>query len=302
MSKLVGKSSRNQNSSVFSNRTERLSKQQLRILEFIYGYRFVNTKQVQLLLGKKQIQQAQQRLNTLLNNEYIGRNFSNTDRLTGKYASYYLLPKGLRLLKRCGANVDTRVLRNMYKDRTASDRFIAHSLSIGNIYADLSRLYGEKLDLSTKSQLTAYDLDYEENPDNGHLYDSFPQPLPDAYLAIYDSEDNGYEFLLEVWHDNVPFFVYRNRIKYYTEYVSNKTYKDAFGSDLPTVLLICESITLQRRVQRFLKKYTNETYTNELKFLITNNQLLATVHSTMAIWSEYNEDSEKFAWRALITT
>ena len=72
-----------------------ITNQQLRILLFIYRFRFVSTAQLQFVLGKKQVQQVQQRLNLLVARGWIGRNFSKLDRLTGKYASYYLLPKGM---------------------------------------------------------------------------------------------------------------------------------------------------------------------------------------------------------------
>jgi len=296
---LVSKLSSQQDSVGASSRVVRLSKRQLQIIEFIYGYRFVSTRQVQLMLGKKQIQQAQQRLNTLLVKQYIGRNFSKIDRLTGKYASYYLMPKGIQLLRLYRARADYGVLRNIYKDRTASARFIAHCLSIGDSYADLSRMYGKSLEFITKSQLRADDIDDRYDPDYGHSYDYFPQPLPDACLAIFDANYDGHEFLLEVWHDNVPFFVYRNRIKYYMEYVDEEKWKKETGSALPPVLLVCESPTLQRRVQRFLKKQVDEIYTAELKFLITNRELMTTAQPDSAIWAEYDEALEKFTRRTL---
>src|ERR1035438_8298887 len=104
----------------------RVTKQQLDILRHIYFFRFISTKQVQNLLGKKQLQQAQQRLNTLLDKQYIGRNFTNTDRLTGKYATYYLLPKGIKVLRHYQDGLNPRALHNIYKDKTASERFVSH--------------------------------------------------------------------------------------------------------------------------------------------------------------------------------
>ena len=287
MTKSVGKLSSKLGGDVASSTAGRFSKQQLQILKFIYGYRFVSTKQVQLLLGKKQIQQAQQRLNTLLAKEYIGRNFSNNDRLTGKYASYHLLPKGIQLLKYYG---DVKVLRNIYKDRTASERFITHCLSVGDVYVDFVRLYGNNLRFWTKSQLVLDDFDYYDNPDNGHRYDCFPQPLPDGYVELFGEKYSWDNFLLEILHETVPFFVYRNRIKHYMEYVDEGTWKDEVGSELPPVLLICDSPTLHRRVQRFLKKIADDIDRDELRFLVTHKELLATARIESAIWTQVNED------------
>jgi Replication-relaxation len=269
----------------------RLTKQQFEILEFIYAYRFVTTKQVQLFLGKKQLQQAQQRLNTLLAKGYIGRKFTNEDRLLGRYATYFLLLDGIRLLKYCG---HPQALKNMRKDATASENFMKHCVAIGDVAHDLQRIYSDakRLLFFTKSELMRSEDD-DGSDDYEPSYASFPQPLPDIYLDYIYGGDDWLHYLAEVWHDTVPFWVYRKRIKYYVECVDDGTREEAFDSGLSPVLLICDTPRLQRRVQRYLRRMVDSIEEDELKFLVTNRRTLREADEDTGIWTVVGEDGSK---------
>lgn len=256
----------------------RITTQQLQILQLIYKFRFISTKHVQVLLARRQIQQAQQRLNLLLSKGYIGRNFSNTDRLTGQYASYFLLPAGMKVLKQNKDQLDRKpeqqVFHNIYKDKTASPRFIKHQLELGGMLLELERIH-QTFHYLTKSGLT--------------IYDSLPEQLPDAFVYLKDKtkeKSKRTNYFLEYWEDSVPFWVYRNRIKAYEEYSDEDTWKDKTGDEMPIILLICESSTLQRRTERFLKRYMENCY-EDMTFYITST---ATLKSCMdpkyKIWRE----------------
>ena len=269
-----------------------VTKQQLRILELIYKFRFVSTAQLQFVLGKKQIQQIQQRLNLMLERQWIGRNFSKLDRLTGKYASYFLLPGGMKILKaqaaKTGKELDKRLLHNIYKDKTASERHITHCMAVGDIYCDLRRIYGETMQYFTKSLLTSYDY--------------CPVPRADAFLRLAETtlpKSKKHEFFLDYCEEAVPFFAYRNRIKYYEEYDDEDTWSDAAHTKLPTVLLVAESPRLQRRLLRFLKKYLEGVYSDDLKFLVTNKELLTGAKPDSTIWSEVDDELETIVLSAI---
>ena len=272
----------------------RINQQQLRMLSYIYKFRFVSTKQLQVILAKKQVQQIQQRLNLLLQRQYVGRNFTNLDRLTGRYASYYLLPKGMKVLKHYAAQsqatnsmdaslfvevvLNPLVLHNIYKDKTASTRFINHCLRVGDIYCDLLGLYSDRLTYFSKGELVN---------DN-----YFPAQRPDAYLRLTHSTTAGVaknsqsEFFLEYLEEIVPFFVYRNRIKQYEAYAEEEAWEAAIGEAMPAILLVCETAVLQRRVLRYLKKQLENSYADNLVFLVTTKEALATAHASSLIWVE----------------
>ncbi len=279
MNKKTSKTTNKQASSSLTPRSVVITKQQLLILTRIYNFRFVSTAQLQQLLAKKQLQQVQQRLNLLLKRGYIGRNFSNQDRLTGRYASYYLLPKGMKVLRQHQIKLDvklnSKVLHNIYKDKTASTRFINHCLGVGDINCHLKRLYGEDIEFISKSKLADYDF--------------LPNPLPDAFIR----QDKTQEYFLEYCEEIVPFFVYRKRIKQYVEvYIEEGAWKDATGTELPTIRLVAETPVLQRRLKRFITKYLNNLYMGTgARFLITNLERLKTSDSQF-IWSVIIQEEE----------
>jgi len=276
MNKTTSKTTNKQASSSLISRSTVITQQQIKILIRIFAYRFVTTAQLQQVLSKKQIQQVQQRLNLLLKRGYIGRNFSNHDRLTGKYASYYLLPKGMSVLKQAkDYTFNPKVFHNIYKDKTASARFINHCIGLGDISCSLKRLHGSNLEYFTKNDLIDYDY--------------FPDPRPDAYLRIgadTKSIKERSEHFLEYCEEIVPFFVYRKRIKQYVEFVDDELWEEATNRKSPTIRLVAETPVLQRRLQRFIKKYLNNFYlTAHARFLVTNMELLKT-STEQAIWTQ----------------
>ena len=262
-----------------------INRQQLLILYRLYNFRFINTLQVQRLIHKKQIQQAQQRLNLLVSRGWVGKNFSKRDRLTGKYASYYLLPKGIKALRQYKSKLgfdfelNPKIVHNIYKDKTASDRFINHCIGLGDIELNLSRLYGNRLNYYSKNRL---------------VNDYFPDPRPDAYLIISVEVNDTLkptDHFLEYYQEITPFFVYRKRIKQYVdEYLYEKVWQEATGHERPTIHLVAETPVLQRRLHRFIKKYLNDLYLGtQARFLLTNLEELKTT-TVPNIWIQVMQE------------
>lgn len=271
----------------------RLTKQQFDILLFIYSFRFVTTKQVQAFIGKSHVQQAQQRLNTLLNKQYIGRRYSSEDKLLGHYASYYLLSDGMEIIR---GYVDSKALRLMRKDPTASWRFVEHCIAIGDVAYEFKRIYKDMLsDITFRTKtdmLRAASSMYDGSDDFEFETDYYPNPLPDCFVDAWPAEPEQQlaTFFIEVWHDTVPFWVYRKRIQYLIEYADDDTWKDYFGSDSPPALLVCDTPTLQRRVQRYLRRMYDD-FSDDYQFLVTNRQLLAEAKNSDAIWTRVDDET-----------
>lgn len=277
----------------------RLTKQQFDLLRFIYSHRYVTTKQVQRYLAKSHIQEAQQRLNTLLTKQYIGRRYSSDDKLLGRYASYFLLPDGMEPIK---GYADTKALRLMRKDRTASQRFIDHNITVGDVAADLKRMLKDVLDevdFHTKTDIMYQSrIEYESNWDGSDdfdvMTDFYPNPMSDGHLRGWPIDYKNVTFVgffVEVWHETVPFWVYRKRIQYLIEYTDDETWQEYFaGNDTPPFLLICDNPTLQRRVQRYLRR-VYDSLSHDYQFLVTNLQLLAETKENDAIWTRVDNET-----------
>jgi hypothetical protein len=192
------------------------------------------------------------RLDALVKQEYIGKNYDSSYKLGGKPATYYLLPKAFTALKQYGKadgkEISAKTLRNAYKDKEASERFIAKKLAVFTIYDRLRAAYGESLGFWTKEQL------------NFDKYDYFPEPKPDVYLTITPEGPRPRDryFFLNYLDDETPFFVHVRRLQKYVDYVEAEEWEEATSSKLRGVLLVCESTSLLKRVRKKLAQIVDE--------------------------------------------
>lgn len=205
-----------------------LNAKQLHVLKLLYKFRFVTTD----LLLKHNIAKTnaviQGRLKVLLDQEYIGRNYDGSYRLQNKHATYYILPKGINILK--AQRLDEAVLHSMYKDRSASQRFIGHCLQVFSVYCQLQRLYPKAFNIYSRSELSQQD--------------EFPKPRPDLYL--HGQQD----YFLEYIDSSTPFFEVRQMVNRYIAHEENGEWEGVY----PTLLFICETVALEARLLKHLDK------------------------------------------------
>lgn len=229
-----------------------LNTKQLSILDLLYLFRFGTTELLAEALEGSKIK-MNERLKVLLEQDYIGRNYEPEYRLLRKHASYYLLPKGIKVLRGTGDNYDSNILHSIYKDKSASEQFINHSLAVFRAYCQLKNKYGDSLRFFTKSKLTQFEY--------------FPNPLPDAYIRL-ESEHGEKQYFLEILQSTRPYFVSVRKARRYVTYAEEGEWEDT-GTDLPSIVLICDTETLKKRLDNHLDKLTNET--DELQFIATLN-------------------------------
>ena len=101
----------------------KLNKGQVAVLKLLYRYRFTTSELLAKAENQKHLQVTRSRLATLEKQGYIGKRYDNSYKLLGKFASYYLLPKGLQYLKSIEA-AEPQIIKMVYNDRKASDKFI----------------------------------------------------------------------------------------------------------------------------------------------------------------------------------
>lgn len=248
-------------SSISSSRYNTLNTKQLTILDLLYRFRFGTTELFTIALSTKHKNKMNERLKILLDQEYIGRHYEPTYRLQNKHASYYLLPKAMKVLRKLDDKYSETTLRNIYKDKSASEQFITHNLTIFKIYCDLKTKHGDKLKFFTKSQLKAYEY--------------FPDPLPDAYFRIATNDDTNpdnepEQYFLDVLESTRPFFVSVRKARRYIEYDESGEWDDT-GTSLPAVILVCDGETLRKRMEKQLARLESEIDSDELRFTVTTN-------------------------------
>lgn len=208
---------------------------QLDILRLLYRFRFATTELLTQALELKSKIKMNERLKILLDQKYLGRNFEPEYRLLRKHASYYLLPMGIEALKHIPDNkFDEQTLRNIRKDKTASDQFIDYCLDIFALYCRLKSELGDGLQFFTKSQLV-------------NRYDYFSEFVPSVYVRVI-GDDSEKDYFLEYLQSSKPFFTVIQRLKQYIEYADSGEWEAATNSRFPRVLLVCDRPSLQNRL------------------------------------------------------
>lgn len=199
------------------------------------------------------------RLKILCEQNYIGRKYDGSYKLSGKPAIYHLLPEGIKILKQRPADFNLAILRNLARDKNARDRFINHCLGVFTIANQLKQVHGEGLKFFTPSYLKLEKFDY------------FPQPVPAAFITI--QTDKPRHFFLEYFESVIPFFVIKKRIKYYTEYFEDEQWPKPKS---PALLFICDSDDLRQKVQVETEKAVDGSW-KEIAYTITTIKDLARV-------------------------
>lgn len=104
---------------------------QLDVLKLLCRFRFGTTDLFARALDLKDGRYIHMRLDALVKREYIGKNYDSTYKIEGRPATYYLLSKAFAALKQhhkaIGKDLSLNTLRNAYKDKEASNEFIARA-------------------------------------------------------------------------------------------------------------------------------------------------------------------------------
>lgn len=230
-----------------------LTKKQRDILNLLYRFRFGTSDQIsQTLHIHKSV--INKRLQLMLELKYIGRRYEPEYRLLRKYASYYLLADGVKALKQLESKrYSQKVLRNIGKDDTATDQFVNHWLTMFDLFLALKAHYGDDLQFFTRSQIATATY--------------FPKQLPDAHIQL--GKDNQELFLLDLLHQDQPFFLATRRIVQYIDYANRD---DGWPSShkFPKILLVCDSSSLQKRLIKRMQRRIEEIDNPDLEFFITS--------------------------------
>lgn len=221
--------------SVEEKKKERkLNKGQTAVLTLLYRYRFTTSELLAKFENQKHLQVTRSRLATLEKQGYIGKRYDNSYRLAGKFASYYLLPKGLRYLKSLDV-ADSQVIKMIYNDSKASDKFIDFCLSVFRTAQALTSFYDKEAKIFTRTELLDYDY--------------FPQPQPDLYLSIKRKTLRHY--FVDIYDNATPAFVTVKKIKKYAEHHESGEWEST-DSAYPEVIIACVSDKAEQRLRKKL--------------------------------------------------
>ena len=233
-----------------------ISIKQTQILILLYRFRFLNTNQIQKFLSHKNPRTAQILLSDLVQKQYVYSNYQRTKfwRNT-KPSIFHLLPKAIKILRK-QENYDKLSFKNIYDERKRSNGFIHNSLFIADLYLDTKEINGNpNSQFFTKVELKGYR--------------AFPNPLPEAYIAIKEKNKTK-RYLVLLLEEKAPLYAYRYKIKKYLDFAQEDTWKEStHGASFPSIYIICPDY----RRKRFVKRFIEENYPIKPFFLTTKKQV-----------------------------
>lgn len=246
-----------------------LNSNQVRLLKVIFKFRFVSVLLLSEYLDKNKSTIYEQLL-VLSSQNYISKSYNSSYRLPPRPATYALAAKGIKYL-RDTTDLSQTALRNMYKNRTASDTLVVQSLRNLKLCLQLQTQYPGTFSIYTKSELTEYD--------------KFLRPLPDLYLQRKNRQQNKPNGYLVEFIDSSTFsWMLRKRIQAHQDWCDEKHWKE-----YPHVLFLCGNDSTEHRIQRIL-----ENTFGDFEFYTTTTERLA--NETTKIWRQVFEEDDDGEW------
>ncbi len=266
-----------------------LNKQQVRTLHLLYWYRFCTAKQLAHSFKKPSPKAIQNKLQILEEQQLIGKRYEKSYKLAGRPAEYYITPKGARALEVAQPNTTNQwSTKSLYKNKTVSDDFLRHTVAVTDASKQLRAIYGNKIEILTKSYMAQFD--------------SYPTWIPDLHLKIpARGETPAKHYFIDIWDGTKPFFVSVRKTRNYVNFKESGDLEE--DEQFPAVLAICENTQLQKKLSRQMKRILSNAWDDELVFATTTNQQFSEATKlTDKIWSKVDMDDtpELTTLRALI--
>lgn len=238
-----------------------ISNHQLTILLLLYKFRFLNTNQLQKLLKQKDPQQSQLWLKDLTDRYFIFQDYSRKKiEDNNKPAIYNIKTKSNKILKDQKA-CDLILLRRSYKESSLSRNFKERCMFIADIYIHLLTQGGKQ---NTVHFFTSTDL---------VKFSYFPNPLPDAYVAIKEPKKTR-RYFIKLFSEGDP---WKKKIKpdveKYLQYFEDKIWQNHTKSPFPLLLIIAPDDRVKTYLLKFISKKFNEKSIDAPFYLATTEQI-----------------------------
>ncbi len=259
-----------------SKHRKQLSTDQIKLLGLIAKFRFVT---VELLSSWRDKSKATiyERLAVLEDQGYIQKRYEKSWRLLGRPAVYALTGKGLRVVRDHSPGYFTHaVIRNQYKNRSASLQLVDHSLDVAKLCVQLYKQYDSKYDIFAKSELDQFE--------------EFMRPLPDLYIRTNRKDEDGQpiHYQLETIEAGTFTWMIKKRINAHQEWFDENNDEDwGFEDSYPTLLLVCDNKSTEKRMHRLVGgKYMDfETWTTTRDRLLSGEKKV-----WVQYWDEFEDD------------
>lgn len=213
----------------------KLSVEQIKLLGLIAKFRFVTVELISKWREKSKAT-VYERFAVLEDLGYLQKRYEKSWKLLERPAIYSLTGKGLRAVRdyKPGYFSDA-VIRNQYKNRSASLQLADHSLDMAKLCLQLNKQY--KCNLFSKSEMDRFEV--------------FLRPLSDLYIRTDRKDEDGRQihYLLEVVEAGIFTWMIKKRINAHQEWFDDNNEEGwEFEDNYPTLLLVCDNKSTEKRI------------------------------------------------------
>ena len=239
-----------------------LNKQQVRTLFILYWYRFCTSKQIAVSLKRSDPKSIQNKLKILEDQGLISKRYDKNYKLAGRPAEYYITPKGARALEVAQPDTTNQwATKSLYKNKTVSDEFLKHTITVVDVAQRLRALYDNKPWILPKSYMAKYSV--------------YPTWAPDLHIKIpMRGETPTKHYFLDIWDGSKPFFVSVRKTRNYVNFKESGDWEEEEDEAFPVVLAICNDPNAQKKLNRQMKHILYNDWDGGLIFATTTIQQL----------------------------
>lgn len=252
-----------------------ITKQQKQIPKFLYRFRFLNTNQIQKLMGHKLPTRIQAWLKNLKDKGYIGTNYKRKTFEEGnKPVIYYLKPKVRKILEN-EENFNLNLFNSrIYKEHQRGEKFVNHCIFVADMFLFFLSKKEKKEDLQFFTKTDLVDYDY------------FPDTELDGYIVVKNGKKTT-RYFLNIFDPYTPAFVYRNIFKKYSDYAKSKKWENSTGNTpLPLVLFVCHSDNMQKHIYFHAKAKFEKQANNKISLFLTTRDTIQFAKNNTDIWQK----------------
>lgn len=253
--------------------TRLITPKQKQILLFLYKFRFLNSRQIQILIGHKTSRRIKGWLKDLTDKGYLGMKYEREKRSENtKPAIYYLTSKSVPILKD-EEGCDFNFLKRFYREKGRKEQFIEHCLFIADFYLYLRSKKKEKevLLFFTESYLQGFEY--------------FQKIQPDAYLTL-KQRGRTTRYLFNSFKPNTKARFIRNKIKAYLKYSRDYKWEAATDTPLPAILLSFPDETMRNHIFYYTRAKLSKSFDDKTKFFLTTKSTIQHPQYASDIWQK----------------
>ena len=246
----------------------KITSKEKQVPKLLYKFRFLNSNHIQKALKHKNHHRINEWLNDLVSKGLIEK--IDDEKNVTKPAVYCLSQKAKNILKD-DKNINKNFLKWLYKEKDRDRKFIAHHLSLADIYIFF---------LSKQKKNTILNF---FNKHELRTYKFFPEDLPDVYISTKTNGTSN-RYFLNLFEEYTPKWALRKIIKDYISYFEEGTWQSNTKEKFPKILIVSPDENTKKHLSFFTRSKIN-IFEEDLSFYLTTKDKLQNANNEN-IWQK----------------